>query len=797
MDSDDAAAPPEAGSGRPGPGDSRLWRYPWSVVAAPVVVLAGGLLGRALYAPADGNQLFIPWFLVSARSWLSGHLPTWNPWAQSGMPLLGSSQAGTLYPPNLLFVVAPVVLANNLSILVTLVVAGLGAWLLGRRLTGDRVAAAVGGAGFGVCTFFFAHIGHQSLIAGAAWLPWMLYGYELVRERVTPARLAVPAVAVAMAVLSGHSQMLFSDLALAAVYVVAGEVPGGPRTAVRNGLVALAAVAAGLALGAVQLWPTVLVAASSVRQRLPYGAAMSASLPVRQLPMVLFPYLFGKAVPGGPFTQTYGGTGNLTELTGYPGMVILVLASAGVLALRRERPARAVLVTGLVAVLLALGPATPLSRVLYGIPPFGEFRAWGRFIAGFDLAVAMLAAYGTAVLRGHGAAGRRNGVLVALATAAATGLAALVLPRLGAVKKLIPGGHPAAAALWIPCAFAAGGALASLALRRGCRVIPLVVLVAIVADSFFSFAAYYDWREASPSPALYAAELSPTTPFPQGWGGVAAEPGGIGRYLYIGASLVPVGADFVDLTDARDERSVNSTNVLMFEDYSLATGVREDGSDVDTTDLWQPTSHVFDLLRVTTVLLNPVYAFGGPPREPGKSLLTGGVDAGSGLLRFTYQPKLPEAFLVGGTTRTTFAQALAALHGDVAFDPSSVGLVDQPCPACPNGAPGSAGSAGPVTWVADTAAVTVTATRPALLVLSQAWSPGWGARVAGRTVPVVRVDGLVQGVPVPAGTHRVAFTYHAPGLRAGFALSLGTALALLAAAPVAVLRRRRAGSERL
>jgi len=33
---------------------------------------------------------------------------------------------------------------------------GLGAWLLARRLTGDGVAAAVGGLGFGLCSFLFA-----------------------------------------------------------------------------------------------------------------------------------------------------------------------------------------------------------------------------------------------------------------------------------------------------------------------------------------------------------------------------------------------------------------------------------------------------------------------------------------------------------------------------------------------------------------------------------------------------------------------------------------------------------------
>ena len=306
-----------------------LWRSPWAVLLAPFVVFIRGIAGPSLYAPGDGAQLFIPWFVVSARSWLSGHLPTWNPWAQAGMPLLGSSQAGTLYPPNLLFLVLAPTLANNLSIVATFVVAGLGAWLLARRLTGDGVAAAVGGLGFGLCSFLFAHIGHQSMIAGAAWLPWMLYGYELVYERLSPWRLLVPAAAVALAAFSGHSQIFFMDLAVLAVYVAATAVLGRPERPVRSTLLALLVVATGLDLSAVQLLPTVLVARASIRHTLPYADAMSFSLPINQLPMLVFPYLFGKTLPGGPYAWTYGGVFNLTELSGYPGMALLVLAFAG------------------------------------------------------------------------------------------------------------------------------------------------------------------------------------------------------------------------------------------------------------------------------------------------------------------------------------------------------------------------------------------------------------------------------------------------------------------------------------
>jgi uncharacterized membrane protein YfhO len=86
--------------------------------------------------------------------------------------------------------------------------------------------------------------------------------------------------------------------------------------------------------------------------------------------------------------------------------------------------------------------------------------------------------------------------------------------------------------------------------------------------------------------------------------------------------------------------------------------------------------------------------------------------------------------------------------------------------------------------------VELDADRPAMLVLSQAWFPGWRASVDGRAAPVVRVDGVVQGVPVPAGRHQVDLTYRAPGLRVGAALSAFSLLGLVGWAVAARWRER-------
>jgi Bacterial membrane protein YfhO len=87
--------------------------------------------------------------------------------------------------------------------------------------------------------------------------------------------------------------------------------------------------------------------------------------------------------------------------------------------------------------------------------------------------------------------------------------------------------------------------------------------------------------------------------------------------------------------------------------------------------------------------------------------------------------------------------------------------------------------------------IDVEAPDPSILVVRNAWDEGWSATLDGRPVPLLRVDGFVQGVAVPQGSHGVRLVYREPAIGRGIALSALALLGLMAVVAVAFVRGRR------
>lgn len=764
-------------------------RSPW-FCAWPLLVFVGWLAlvygptlaTGGLLATGDGLGYYLPARAIAAAAVLAGEGPFWNPFNFGGVPLLAAFQGGVFFPANWGFLLLPPGPAMALAVLLGYLGAGGATYLYGRALGLPRVAACLAGASFMGGGYMVAHLEHVTMLHGAALLPAMLWALERHAAGGSARFLPLFALFVALQVFAGYPQTVVVSLLLTGAYALWRH---GARP--RPLLALAAAVGLGLGLAAVQWLPGTAMLAASPRQHMAYADLVATSLPPRQLATLFFPFLFG-AEPSALFTTPYWGAGPWqNELVGYMGLLPPMLAGAawGRWHGAPERghpgdPVRFWVPAGGVALVLALGSATPLYRLWAAVPGLSIVRVPGRHLLELDLAVAVLAGLGLAFLLEAEPAVRRRwaargGGAVAAALVAGWLAVALLGPRLAAHwQPLMPRGVDLAAALspwapavWVPLAtgLLSLAVLAALVRHPGRPAVAALVLVALADLGLFGQC--QGWRQLCPHPAA-----GPPLP---------AAPREGGRVLAIDAAGYPFhdyarmqALGYPQLGALWGVRAVGGYEPLLPARYARLVGGMGLAGVVSDPTLFAPAHHALDLLACTELRVDPAAlaqpawhaALATPRWTP-----TGRVPE---VMRFANARALPAAWRPAAAATLAEAAVDERVVGHVAWDPAALALVDEgPTPAA------SAGTARQGARGFGWLELETTGAAPGLVVASEGYDPGWQATEDGHTLAVRRVDGLLLGVEVPAGAHRVRLSYAPPRWRAGLALSLASALLAL------------------
>lgn len=400
-----------------------------SLVVLPLLAYAVPSLFGHPVAPGDDMTQSLPLRELVGRDLAAGHLPVFDPYLWSGTPLLAGWNAGAAYPFTWLFAVLPGTAAWTVTLVSTVVTAGVSCYAFLRANALGVVASWLGAVTFAFGGGMSAQVAHIGLVAGMAWVPLALLAVLRLTElpsgagagrreggtgigaapgrigRLGPAAgwTAVLAGAVGMAVLAGEPRAVADAAVVLVLYGgwrllrLAGSArrAGRPGAAVALGVAGVVGGGAlGIGLGAVQLLPGLAAVATSQRAAVTSFLFSAGSLPAPWLLLLGVPDLLGGS---GSFGQPrFFAPYNLTEVTGYVGMLPLVAAGAMLGRLRRRgpRPEWTVwLVVAAVGVVLALGNNTPLWHVLIRIPLFGGQRLQSRSILVTGLALAVLLAY--------------------------------------------------------------------------------------------------------------------------------------------------------------------------------------------------------------------------------------------------------------------------------------------------------------------------------------------------------------------------------------------------------------------
>ncbi len=153
------------------------------------------------------------------------------------------------------------------------------------------------------------------------------------------------------------------------------------------------------------------------------------------------------------------------------------------------------------------------------------------------------------------------------------------------------------------------------------------------------------------------------------------------------------------------------------------------------------------------------------------------VAAMEGMEVYRNNKAFPRAFLVGEARYIDEEAEMFEIMRSEDFDPASVVLVERPLPVSFSGSGGkSPGTAKVVQRSGTSLRIQVEAERDCVLVLSDAFYPGWTARIDGETSDIFPAYYAFRGVVVPAGSHTVTFSYYPWSFRIGLYISVVTLL---------------------
>ena len=344
---------------------------------------------------SDLFREFIPWTTLAWTQVHNGLLPLWNPYSALGAPLAFNWQSATFSLPALLGYLFPVRLDFTVQVLVTLVVAGTGTYVLGRVMRLGVLGAAMAATVFELSGSFMALLGWPiaSVMSWAGWL--FACAILIIRGEHRLRYVILFAVALALSIYAGQPDtliVLIVGLVVFLVVMLAIRVHRMGLSAVTRPVIDLVAGSiAGLGLAAPLLLPAAQLSMGSIR-----GVGRSSGFPPDYLLNLVFQKFNGLPLDGAltfSFTDLHGL--NYVPTAVYVGAIAMVLAAVAVIT--RSRRATVVALGCVVLVEGCLVYLPPLVSLLNGLPGLGEVR-WVRAIQVLAFALAVLAGVGLDVV---------------------------------------------------------------------------------------------------------------------------------------------------------------------------------------------------------------------------------------------------------------------------------------------------------------------------------------------------------------------------------------------------------------
>lgn len=761
-----------------------VW-HPWKASAS------ADEIGRPTRGADCPRQFFIMRH-ISREAIREGRIPLWNKWIYAGTPFLANFQPGVFYPPNLLLNFTPLTVLDQMSwsMAFHFFVAASGAFAL-LRMFGVGIVGALAGAA--VCTwsgFNIARTGIHTMPVTGSWLPWVLVATKAWFDRGRARAFVGMSGSLALSGLAGFFQIfVFTGYAFLFFGLVLG-LYRTPRLPWRRWAGFVIAGIVALLLVCIQLIPTIEFAQRSQETDNSRDELISGTIHPWALGKLVIPDLLGNPVDHTNATHHlkvgngfYYQTEHSTAV--YVGIFPLLLAGTLLLSPgdRRRETFFALALMGFGLLFCLPSPVLEGARFLPGLNFSRPDRATFLFCFGAGLVAGLgvdriASKEGTGWWRPANAIGIFTGVLFLL----------FIVVMAVAGDRLLPGGVVRTVGsdrLRFAELLALATVLASTLLlaartsgKLSGRAFAVSALVLLSTD--------VGWV-ASKLNIMHPKEAIFRAPRPGGsieFLQRAAQENGPFRIMRYEPSHDQFQGAFPPSTPAyygiEDVLGFDSLNSVLYQEIVQTIDpkiILNRGNFKGTKTAGPLASPLLDLLGARYIL-----AMGSPDLDGFPKVHD------SDLSLYENPDALPRAFFVDRVeVLASDGEVLQAL-ANPAFDPGKIAYARDPVeglshlaatdappdPAAPDNA---AAQTRPRVLsydcsVDETSRVRVETSRPAFLVVSDAWDPGWFVRVNGKARTLHRVDHAFRGVAVEPGETEVVFHYAPPAFRWGLWCSL-------------------------
>jgi hypothetical protein len=344
------------------------------------------------------------WYIREALR--AGNLPLWNPYVFSGAPALSHPLYMLFYPPQMLLRLLPQNLAQSWAVALHLCLAGIGMFLLCRRLRIrpwiSLTCALVYMLNSGMLLRVYA--GQLRRVYALAWFPlaWLLISIALETGRA--AALVGASVCLAMIILTGNPALPFYMVLFFGIYwlYVCWRMWSGRGSGRRIGRVTVrffVVLALGLALSGIQIIPSAVLAGQiSLGSGFSPSKANDLALSAHELLAILVPRFYTS-----PEKWKF-----YWELVPYMGVLFILVLPFLYVARARRSLANLLGTIALLSLAVAFGESLGLFSVLYSVfPPFRLIRIPPRALVLWIPAIVVLGGMGLQAVSGRSISRRR------------------------------------------------------------------------------------------------------------------------------------------------------------------------------------------------------------------------------------------------------------------------------------------------------------------------------------------------------------------------------------------------------